>query len=333
MTSTLLLGLTLMAAPLLALAQATPAALADCAAIAGDSERLACFDRISGRAARPAAEPKKDAAPAPAASAPSSEGTTTTVAAPAGSGSMYDKAWSFDPSTPALRHLAVRAQLLPLRPLHHRPEHRALRPAGRRRRAGARHHARLHRGRVPAELQVQAVDHRRPPLGRVGRLHAAKPMAAVQRLGQRLAALPRDQLHARADPQLQARPAVGRAAVEPAQPGLQPPVERPLRHPVAQLEPHHRQLRRRKTATSASSAGCGGASPSPAIRTTTRPSPTTTAGATCRPSTSGAARASAARSAATPAPARAPASWPGPRSRCSARCAATSRCSAATANR
>jgi phospholipase A1 len=101
-TSNWLVGLTLMATPVLALAQATPAALAECAAIAGDSERLACFDRISGRTVRPASEPKKDTAPAPPASPPGSEGTTTTVAAasPAGSGSMYDKAWSFDPSTP-----------------------------------------------------------------------------------------------------------------------------------------------------------------------------------------------------------------------------------------
>jgi phospholipase A1/A2 len=91
-----LLGAALKAAPALALAQATPSALADCAAVASDSERLACFDRISGRAVRPAAEPQKDTVPAPA------SGTPPSVAAPAaaGSGSMYDKAWSFDPSSP-----------------------------------------------------------------------------------------------------------------------------------------------------------------------------------------------------------------------------------------
>ena len=101
-TSTALLGLALLAASLPTRAQGTPAALADCAAIAGDSERLACFDRLSGRAARPAAEPQGVAPAAPAATAatPGHDGTTTTVAAPAGSGSMYDKAWSFDPSTP-----------------------------------------------------------------------------------------------------------------------------------------------------------------------------------------------------------------------------------------
>ena len=101
-TSTALLGLALLAASLPTRAQGTPAALAECVAIAGDSERLACFDRLSGRAARPAAEPQGVAPAAPAATAatPGHDGTTTTVAAPAGSGSMYDKAWSFDPSTP-----------------------------------------------------------------------------------------------------------------------------------------------------------------------------------------------------------------------------------------
>lgn len=99
-TSTVFLGLTLMATPPLVLAQATPAALADCAALDGDSERLACFDRFTGRAARPAAEPMKDAAPAPAASPAASRYAPTAAAAPAGSGSMYDKAWGFDPASP-----------------------------------------------------------------------------------------------------------------------------------------------------------------------------------------------------------------------------------------
>ncbi len=100
--STVLVGAVLMNVPALAWAQATPAALAECAAIAGDSERLACFDRISGRTVRPASEPKQDAAPAATAGAPGNDGTTQTVSSPvpAASGSMYDKAWSFDPSTP-----------------------------------------------------------------------------------------------------------------------------------------------------------------------------------------------------------------------------------------
>ena len=103
LTLSITLGLAMMALPMGAQAQAAPAALAECAAIAGDSERLACFDRISGRGVRPQSEAKKDAAPPASPNSPAStDGTTTTVAAPspAGSGSMYDKAWSFDPATP-----------------------------------------------------------------------------------------------------------------------------------------------------------------------------------------------------------------------------------------
>jgi phospholipase A1 len=99
-TSSAFVGMALVAGASLAQAQATPAALADCAAIALDSDRLACFDRLSGRASRPAAQPKNDAvAPAPA---PGAEAVPSSVGAPgaAGRGSMYDKAWSFDPSTP-----------------------------------------------------------------------------------------------------------------------------------------------------------------------------------------------------------------------------------------
>lgn len=101
-TSTALAGALLMMAPALVLAQAAPTALADCAAIVADSERLACFDRISGRVARPAPEAKKDAAPTSAPTTAGNDGTTTTVATPtaAGSGSMFDKAWSFDPASP-----------------------------------------------------------------------------------------------------------------------------------------------------------------------------------------------------------------------------------------
>jgi phospholipase A1 len=98
------LGTALMALPALAWAQTAPSALAECAAIANDSERLACFDRISGRAPRPASEPKNDAAPAPApaASAAGSDASSIAVTTPvaSGSGSMYDKSWSFDPSSP-----------------------------------------------------------------------------------------------------------------------------------------------------------------------------------------------------------------------------------------
>ena len=87
--------------PALALAQPAqvppvPAgALAECAAIAVDSERLACFDRISGRAAQPApAAPQHAAPPAP----PGADAAPPAPAA-AGSGSMYDKAWGFEPGS------------------------------------------------------------------------------------------------------------------------------------------------------------------------------------------------------------------------------------------
>jgi phospholipase A1/A2 len=99
-TQAALLGAALLVAPTLALAQAAPAALTECAALAADSERLACYDRLSGRAAGPAtAAPPMATAPA---AAPSSEAPMSMIPAlaPAGSGSMYDKAWSFDPASP-----------------------------------------------------------------------------------------------------------------------------------------------------------------------------------------------------------------------------------------
>jgi phospholipase A1 len=99
---TTLVGATLMATHALAPAQVAPPALAECAAITSDSERLACFDRVSGRAVQPASEPKKDAAAVPAASPAGSEtaGTAASAPAPDGRGSMFDKAWAFDASSP-----------------------------------------------------------------------------------------------------------------------------------------------------------------------------------------------------------------------------------------
>ena len=78
----------------MAVAQTAPTTLSECAAVAADNERLACFDRLSGRTPG-AAAPKASAAPAPAEAAPA---TVTTPGTPDG-GSMFDKAWAFDPSS------------------------------------------------------------------------------------------------------------------------------------------------------------------------------------------------------------------------------------------
>lgn len=88
----------LLAASAPARSQAAAPAMAECVGIDNDGERLACFDRISGRATRPAAAPKKD--PSPAIGAAASHAADTTLAAPDSSGSMYDPAWSFDATTP-----------------------------------------------------------------------------------------------------------------------------------------------------------------------------------------------------------------------------------------
>jgi phospholipase A1 len=80
-----------------ALAQTAPPAVASCASIASDGERLACYDRASGRAAGIAApvpaarsDEVKPAAPAvPAAAA----------AAPGATRSLIDAAWDFDPAS------------------------------------------------------------------------------------------------------------------------------------------------------------------------------------------------------------------------------------------
>ena len=93
---------------------------------------------------------------------------------------------------------------------------------------------RQHRGEVPDQLQAAAVDDRGPAVGRLGRLHAAEPVAGLQR--RHFAPVPRDELHAGALRELQARHRPRRRVqVEPAQRRLHPPVERPVRPPLAQL--------------------------------------------------------------------------------------------------
>ena len=85
-----------------------------CAAITADSERLACYDRASGRAAvaAPAAAPGKPAVAAAPAATPAQSGVfpsvlidtpaaATQAAAPRrGTGSLLDTAWGFDPDSP-----------------------------------------------------------------------------------------------------------------------------------------------------------------------------------------------------------------------------------------
>ncbi len=84
-----------------ALAQPAPAALAECAAIAADSERLACFDRLSGRKPGTAAAPTAAAAAPGAQPAGDAGATTTTLSTPnaADGASMFDKAWAFEPGS------------------------------------------------------------------------------------------------------------------------------------------------------------------------------------------------------------------------------------------
>jgi len=103
-TPTALVGAALMATHTLAAAQAAPSALAECAAISSDNDRLACYDRLSGRAGRPSTDTNRDAAaatPAPATAGSATAAAAAAALAPvaAGGGSMYDKAWAFDPSS------------------------------------------------------------------------------------------------------------------------------------------------------------------------------------------------------------------------------------------
>jgi phospholipase A1 len=75
------------------LAQGTPS-IAECAAISVDSERLACYDRASGRVVAPPAVDTPVAATPPAAA--TAQPAAGALRAPA---SLIDTAWGFDPNS------------------------------------------------------------------------------------------------------------------------------------------------------------------------------------------------------------------------------------------
>ena len=88
-------------------AEAASPRIADCAAIAADLERLACYDRAAGRVARPPSGPGSD--PMRSAQAAPMKAPTAPAAKPEASGSsaildpapmsMIDAAWGFDPAS------------------------------------------------------------------------------------------------------------------------------------------------------------------------------------------------------------------------------------------
>src|SRR5512134_3272898 len=85
--------LTAIGTPSAVFAQATPA-VAECTSINADSERLACYDRASGRSAAPPASDKPAAATPPAVAI--AQPAAGALRAPA---SLIDTAWGFTPDS------------------------------------------------------------------------------------------------------------------------------------------------------------------------------------------------------------------------------------------
>ncbi len=77
-------------------AQTAPAAIADCASISVDSERLACYDRAAGRAPAPPSADKRPGSEVPPATAEKPAPAAGTLRAPA---SLIDAAWGFTPDS------------------------------------------------------------------------------------------------------------------------------------------------------------------------------------------------------------------------------------------
>ena len=116
-------------------------------------------------------------------------------------------------SARGFRSLLVRslsAQLPADRPLLERRQQHAVHPALRDDQRGAAG-AGFHRGQVPDQHQGPGLDHRRSPLERLVRLHAAEPVASVQRRD--LTAIPGNQLRTGAVRGLESRPGVRQLAL------------------------------------------------------------------------------------------------------------------------
>jgi phospholipase A1 len=80
-----------------ALAQTAPPSIAECAAIVADLERLACYDRASGRTRAVPPTPDKPAAPEPSPAV--AEKPAALATGPGATGSLIDAAWDFDPDS------------------------------------------------------------------------------------------------------------------------------------------------------------------------------------------------------------------------------------------